>query len=155
MGITIHYAGRASSEESIEALFEQSIEMGKEFGWLGTVPERSLRREQGISFLPHAECEPVHLWFTPTRRFSDFCKTQFAGPAVHRQVLEFFRRLEPHYSKLVIYDESEDFEVEGDSERLERAFEIALEHIKQGLADHPGCEMQVRLPSGRIADLIE
>lgn len=155
MGITIHYAGRASSEQSIEALFEQSIAIAKEFGWRGNVPEPTLRRENGISFLPHADCEPVHLWFTRTRRFSDFCKTQFAGPSTHRQVLEFFRRLAPHFSKLVIYDETEDFEIEEEGEKLDRVFEMALAYIKRGFVENPGCEMQVRLPSGRIADLVE
>lgn len=94
------------------------------------------------------------MWFTKTRRFSDFCKTQFAGPAVHLQVRAFFKRIAPHFSKLIVYDEAEDFEADGKVLPLEEAFQTSLEFIKDGLVENPGCQMNVRLPDGRIADLV-
>ena len=155
MGITIHYAGRAASEGSIAAVFSESIAVATEFGWQKRVPPADALREHGLQFLPHEDCEPLHIRFTKTRRFSDFCKTQFAGAAVHLQVREFFERLAPHFSKLIVYDEAEDFEVNGEVIPLHEAFDKAFEFIKEGLVEHPGAQMKVRLPSGRIADLIE
>lgn len=155
MGITIHYAGRAASEASIAALFDDAIAAARQFGWLGNVPPPETRREHGLVFLPHEDCEPLHIWFTKTRRFSDFCKTQFAGAATHLQIREFFERLSAHFSKLVIYDEAEDFEADGKPLPLEMAFRTALQYIQEGLAEHPASQMKVRLPNGRIADLVE
>lgn len=154
MGITIHYAGRVASEEAISALYEESLAIARNFGWRGRVPARESLRAEGLIFLPHENCEPLTLRFSRTRRFSDFCKTQFAGPAVHLQVLQFFRRLEQHFSKLVIYDETEEFETKGDMEALLAVFDRELQYIKEGLLEYPGSQMQVRLPTGRIADLV-
>jgi hypothetical protein len=155
MGITIHYAGRAASEASIDAIFEESLAVARAFAWRRHVPPPKERRESGVTFLPHDNCEPLHIWFSRSRRFSDFCKTQFAGPAVHLQVREFLERLSPHFSKLIVYDEAEDFEEEGKLLPIHDAFHKAHEFIKQGLIEHPTATMMVRLPSGRIADLVE
>ncbi len=155
MGITIHYAGRAASEDSIAVAFNESIAIAREFGWRGRVPPPEVLREHGLVFLPHEDCEPVHIRFTKTRRFSEFCKTQFAGPNVHMKVREFLERLSPHFSKLVVYDEAEDFEADGETIPLGEAFRKALEFIEEGLVEYPGAQMKVRLPNGRIADLIE
>lgn len=155
MGITIHYGGRAASEDSIANVFSEGIAIARELGWLGRVPPKELLRESGLVLLPHQDCEPLHIRFTKTRRFSDFCKTQFAGPVVHLQVRQFFDRLSPNFSKLIVHDEAEDFEVDGEVIPLEQAFDKALEFIKEGLVDHPGAQMKVRLSNGRIADLVE
>jgi hypothetical protein len=154
MGITIRYAGRANSEEDIAAVFNETIVIAREFGWRCRIPDPESIREEGLSFLPHEDCEPLHIWFTKTRRFSDFCKTQFAGPEVHSQVLTFFKKISPRFSKLIIYDEAEEFTENGKTMTLEDAFHIALQYIEEGLVEHPGSQMKVRLPSGRIADLV-
>lgn len=154
MGITIHYAGRALSEDSIAAAFKEGIEIAHEFGWEARVPPADTMREEGLVFFPHVDCEPVYLRFTRTRRFSEFCKTQFAGPSVHLQVLEFLERLSGHFSNLIVYDEAEDILAEGEDMSLEEAFDKALAFIKDGLLEYPDAQMKVRLPSGRIADLI-
>ena len=111
--------------------------------------------EDGLAFLPHPDCEPLHVRFSRTRRFSEFCKTQFAGPVVHRQVRELLQKLSVHLSQIIVYDEAEDFEDDGAAVPLEEAFAKALKFIKDGLTEYPGAQMKVRLPSGRIADLIE
>ena len=105
-------------------------------------------------FLPHDSCEPLALRFTRTRRFSDFCKTQFAGPAVHTQVLQFLDGIRPHLSKLIVYDEAADIRADRQHCTLAEAFDFSLSHIKATLAESRGSQMMVRLPSGRIADLI-
>lgn len=154
MGITIHYAGRVASEESISALYKAAVAIAQEFKWRGSIPPSESQREMGLVFLPHNDCEPLKLCFTRTRRFSDFCKTQYAGPLVHVQVLQFFDRLSHHFSKLIVYDETEEFETNRDIGLLQEVFSRELEYIKQGLVEHPGTQMQVRLPNGRIADLV-
>lgn len=109
MGITIHYAGRVASETDIDTLYEASIEWARSQGWSAHVPKRTEWRTEGIVLLPHEDCEPLTLRFSRTRRFSDFCKTQFAGPVVHRQVLGFLEQcLWPHCSKQILIDEADD-----------------------------------------------
>lgn len=154
MGITVHYAGRAASESSVVKVFNESIEIAREYGWQVFMASADSIREHGLEFLPDKDCEPLRIWFTKTRRFSDFCKTQFAGPIVHQQVRAFWKRLSPHFSQLVIYDEAEEIIVDGQTATLERAFQLAHELIEAGLDQHPGARMNVRLPSGRIADLV-
>jgi hypothetical protein len=38
---------------------------------------------------------------------------------------------------------------------LEESFAIALKFIEESLVEYPGAQMKVRLPNGRIADLVE
>jgi hypothetical protein len=154
MGITIHYAGRAASEESVTAAFEQSIAIAREFGWKGRVPSDDALREEGVVFLPHEDCEPLHVRFSRTRRFSEYCKTQFAGPEVHAQVREFLERLMPQFSKFLVYDEAEDFDGAGEAKTIEDRFKLEQDFIEAGLLEYPGAQMKVRLPNGRIADLV-
>ena len=156
MGITIHYAGRAASEADIDAIIETSIGRARSLGWTGRVPAPEDIRAEGLVFLPHENSEPLTLHFSRTRRFSDFCKTQFAGPVVHRQVLEFLEHcLWPHCSKQILIDEAQDHYTEDDQPAsLEEVFRASLEYIREGQKEYPGSEMQVRLPSGRIADLV-
>jgi len=154
MGITIHYAGRAASENSVVKVFSESVEIAREYGWQVFMASEDSIREHGLEFLPDKDCEPLRIWFTKTRRFSDFCKTQFAGAIVHQQVRDFWKRLSPHFTQLVIYDEAEEFTVDGQAATLEQAFQLAYEFIEAGRDEHPGAQMNIRLPSGRIADLI-
>ena len=154
MGITIHYAGRATSEDSIADAYRDCLFLARGFGWEAPEVPPELLRERGLVLLPHPDCEPVHIRFSRTRRFSEFCKTQFAGPVVHRQVRDLIQTLSLHLSRSIVYDEAEEFEDDdGESVSLEEAFSRALQFIEDGLAEYPGAQMKVRLPSGRIADL--
>lgn len=153
MGITIHYAGRAKSEDSIADAFQDCLLFAHRFGWETPETPPELLRRDGLALLPHPDCEPLHIRFSETRRFSEFCKTQFAGPAVHRQVLALFQMLSGHLSRLVVLDEAEGFDDDGEPVPLEETFARSLKFIEDGLAEFPGAQMKVRLPSGRIADL--
>ena len=153
MGITIYYAGRAKSEDSIADAYKDCCLLAKKFGWQTNEAAPESLREDGLVFLPHPDCEPIHLRFSRTRRFSEFCKTQFAGPVVHQQVREFLGELSQHLSKLIIHDEAEDFEDDGVVAPLEEAFAVSLKFIEDGLIEYPGARMKVRLANGRIADL--
>ena len=154
MGITIHYGGRVASEAAIDALYDEAIAIAGDCGWQAQLPADGDRRTGGLRLLPHADCEPVLLHFTRTRRFRDFCKTQFAGPRVHRQVLDLFERLSPYFSQLLVHDEAQEFEPGDDDAAWQEVFDRELDYIREGLVEYPGSRMQVRLPSGRIADLM-
>src|SRR5262249_27725286 len=58
-GITIHYAGRAASEESIRRLFEDGTAVAKRFGWKARLLPQEALRTEGLIFLPHESCEPL------------------------------------------------------------------------------------------------
>jgi hypothetical protein len=152
MGITIHYSGTAKSEKDVASLYKFAIQYAAKRKW--RVQLGRPRRLAGIALLPDDDCEPLTLRFTKTRRFSDYCKTQFAGPEVHLDVLQFFQDAARYFSKLAIYDEALDMCEKPDLRSLKKAFSTSLKYIREGQREHPGSKLKVHLPGGRIADLV-
>jgi len=99
-------------------------------------------------------CEPIHLEFGNDLFCQDFVKTQFAGPEVHVQIIELFKRLEPHFKTLKIEDEGEYWET-ADRKRLQQNMDTVDRMIREAKAKNPAVRGPVKLPDGRIVDLIQ
>jgi hypothetical protein len=168
MGVTIHFEGRLKSRRDLALLVELVEGAAAKLGW----PHRPISEERvhlprlrderdwdyvgpttGIEVLPHERSDPLRLEFDSDLYVQEFIKTQFAGPAVHTQVVQLLRRLEPHFESLAVEDEGE-FWFGGDNDVLQghfSAFEQALaEHLRQ----HPDAQGPVRSESGRWVDVI-
>jgi hypothetical protein len=97
--------------------------------------------------------DPLRFEFDSKLYIQEFIKTQFAGPAIHAQVMQLLRTLEPHFETLSVEDEGElwsggDVDVlQGHLSAVERAL---VEHLQQ----NPGAQGPVRLESGRWVDFI-
>jgi hypothetical protein len=139
-------AGRAAELEwnvrAVELKFKKArIRSGPKTRWL-EMPHAS-----GISLLPHFACEEVPLVFldgggelveelvedhgteAPTFLAGAIVKTQFAGPAVHREICEFLREGRSRFAPGLSIDDETGFAAGGDERALERAFILAWEDI--------------------------
>jgi hypothetical protein len=175
MGLTIHYQGQLESEQAYVSFIAEVTWFAEAHGWpLHAIAERErtmsrmLQPEdpeaeeyedvyvgptRGVYVLPHAECEPLSFEFDTDLFMQDWCKTQFAGPVVHRAILELFRQTEPLFEMLDIQDEAEGWE-NPDPAHLERVFASAREAIAEAAAEMPGSSVAVLTPSGRILDIL-
>jgi len=175
MGLTIHYQGQLESEQAYVSFIVEITAFAEARGWpLHTIAEREreltrmLQPEdpeaaeyedvyvgptRGVYLLPHPECEPLSFEFDTDLFMQDYCKTQFAGPAVHRAILDLFRQTEPLFEMLDIQDEAEGWE-NPDPAHLERMFVETRQAIEESAAEMPGASVAVLTPSGRILDIL-
>ena len=168
MGVTIHYRERLRGPQDYE-MFVQAVEMFTVLhGWPTEIipeAERTVERDhddakwritgltKGIVVQPHKDAEPLRFEFDADLAMEDYCKTQFAGADTHVAVIELLRTVGRHCD-LEVYDEAEVWET-GDPERAVYHINELNEQLAELMARKPAARAKVRLPSGRIADLIE
>jgi hypothetical protein len=169
LGITIHFAGKLRDEQC----FHEGVRIAREYAakmqwrcesidetevtllrvgdneeeWDYTGPVR------GIALFPHADCEPVRLEFDRDLYIQEYTKTQFAGPEIHVAVVVLLRALQPLFEKLDVIDESEYWET-GDAQNLRATMKRCDEAIADEFAKRPKAQRKVKLPSGRIIDIL-
>lgn len=175
MGLTIHYQGQIESEQAYVSFLAEVTAFAEARKWpVHPIAEaereitRMLQPEdpeadeyedvyvgptRGLYLLPHPECEPLSFEFDRDLFMQDWCKTQFAGPAVHLEILNLFRQTEPLFEMLDIQDEAEGWE-NPDPAHLEQAFATAKAAIDEAAAEMPGSSVAVLTPSGRILDIL-
>jgi hypothetical protein len=175
MGLTIHYQGQIASEEAYVSFIEEVTAYAETLGWpLHPIAEvqreltRMLQPEdpeadeyedvyvgstRGVYLFPHPECEPLNFEFDADLFMQDWCKTQFAGPAVHAAILDLFRKTENMFEMLDIQDEAEGWENPTPA-HLKKAFATAKAAIEEAAAEMPGASVGVLTPSGRILDIL-
>jgi hypothetical protein len=175
MGLTIHYQGQLQSEVGYEAFVTAAQEFAAAQGWPAhSIDEankqltRTLQPEdpeadeyeevyagptRGIYLLPHPECEPLNFEFDEHLFMQDWCKTQFAGAALHAQIIRLFRETESLFEMLDVQDEAE-FWDSGDIAALEHTFAYTRREIERTAAEMPGSSTAVLTPSGRILDVL-
>jgi hypothetical protein len=83
----------------------------------------------------------------------EYTKTQFAPQSVHEELVSLLDQLRPYFEELTVFDEGDYYETR-DSALLEKHRERCFELLDEHLASDPSLQGPVRLPSGRIADLI-
>jgi hypothetical protein len=169
MGITIHFEGQLADDAAYKNLLETADRFASERGWpieYFSVPSAKLsrvRNEQdwdyegptkGVQMRPHPSCEPLRLEFDQDLYIQEFCKTQFAPSETHEAIVELIDLLAPRFANLEVVDESDYFETR-DRDRLNASRERFFEVFEQELAKNPRLRGPLRLPSGRIADLVE
>jgi hypothetical protein len=150
MGVTIHYSGTLANPAKAEALFKESSALATELEWKFTVTDAPLA---SVTIYPHPDCEPLSLNPDENGLLENWVKTQFAGPEVHIQVVDFLSRIAPHFSDLNVEDEAEYWETR-DRTALEGHFNRISEVLVDMQRDNPSARVQVRQPSGRIVDII-
>lgn len=167
MGVTIHFEGRLRDADGYRGLLGVVRSIASEKTWLTeefSIAQAKLVRvldekdcdyvgpTKGIVVYVDEWCEPVRLEFDKDFYIQEYVKTQFAGTAVHVEVVSLLRAIEPFFADLHVTDEGEYWE-SGDRPRLKRHITTINELIRDELKKNPHAEHAVRLPSGRIIDL--
>ncbi len=168
MGVTIHFEGELNGEAGYAALLWRVRDFSLRHKWRVeelVEGERSLKRvrngqawdyvgpTKGLIVHPHDNSEPVRFEFDENYYIQEWCKTQFAGPAVHIAIVELLRSLQPQFLMLNVEDEGEYWDT-SDASALSRHIQTVDTQIKRLVAEEPSRQVAVRLPSSRIADVI-
>jgi hypothetical protein len=168
MGVTIHFQGRARDEAALAGLLAAAEDYARAHGWdVGSLDadRTALKRViddvevdyegpvRGVVLRPHEWCEPVRLEFDDTLFVQDWTKTQFAPIEIHKAVSALLEQLAPFFESLIVNDEG-DFHGGGDDTALRRHIETLDKTIAEIAAELPGRRCRVRLPTGRIADIV-
>jgi hypothetical protein len=122
-----------------------------------TMQALEMTQMTGVSLLPHFACEEIPLVFlagdgtlveevvetrggaAPVLLSGVLVKTQFAGPAVHREVCEFLAELKRRHAPELVLDDESGFSATGDAKALEHAFVDGWREIRDKVvADRPG-----------------
>ena len=168
MGITIHFRLRLREDNALHGLLRAVEQYASARKW----PTRAITESDvvlqrssnigdweyqgpsaGIEVLPDEFCDPVRLEFGSDSMAFDFTKTQFAGPSVHREVVELLDSLRPYLADVEVEDEGEYWESR-DVKLLEYNIATCQEKIREAMAARPNSHGPIRLPSGRWADII-
>jgi hypothetical protein len=175
MGLTIHYQGQLLSDDAYARFIEQIQAFAAARPWPVypiDEPHRVLARmlqpedpdadeveeiyegpTRGLTLMPHLDCEPLAFEFDRDLFMQDYCKTQFAGPETHAQIIDLFRTVEPLFAMLDVQDEAEFWE-NPSREELVRTFAETSQAIAELAAEDPGSSVGVVTPSGRILDIL-
>jgi hypothetical protein len=167
-GVTIHYEGRAKNTQAVQAILRTVREEAAQRGWqLKEASDKNVSLKRlvnekdviyngpidGVVVLPAATSEPMYIQLDSNGFMQDFVKTQFAGSAVHISVIEFLRKLQPHFESLTVEDEGEYWETR-DATKLQAHIDKVKSLIDEMKRTKPGLRGPVTLPSGRIVDLM-
>ena len=168
MGVTIHFEGCLKGRDQCDALLQQAKAFSIEHGWTVEPIEESqttLHRViderdvdyvgpvSGLTLHPHPNSEPLRLEIDNQLFLQEYCKTQFAGAEIHIKIVGLLRSIAPLFSELRVYDEGEYWETE-DEDILRKHFEETENILNAFMRKNPGAYGPVRLPSGRIADIV-
>ena len=150
MGVTIHYSGTLSGNAQVESLLYEASALATAMHW-GI--ETGNKPRPRLTIFPHPDCEP--LTFDPDENglLENWVKTQFAGPEIHIQILDFLAQLAPYFGNLIVEDEAEYWESRN-REILEGHMNQINEILRDMQQEKPAARIQVRSSTGRIVDII-
>ena len=168
MGVTIHFEGKLRDSDSLQQVISFATEFAERFDWPWqklneqNVKLKRVRNEQdwdyegpveGLVIYPHNDCDPLRLEFDQDFYIQEYCKTQFAGREFHVRIVELLRDISKYFSFLDVFDESEFWET-GDVDVLDRHLSNFYLALNDELKKYPNAKIKVKLPSGRIIDLM-
>jgi hypothetical protein len=155
MGVSIHYFGWIEDEANFGRLTTLATDLAHKLRWpFEKAPELIRERSIGFTIYPHPDCEPLHFEFDQRWEVADFVKTQFAGSAVHIQIVEFLAKIQPLFTVLTVQDDGEYWETR-DREKLEWHMGQVNRMIWEAEQADPSVQTQVRISGGRILDIVE
>jgi len=167
MGVTIHYEGRLRDEAAFEAAIARVQDFCARHGWENSrfdVASATLQRvvneqdvdyvgpSKGIEVMPHPGAEPLAFEFDRSLYVQEFCKTQFAGPAVHMQVISLLEDVAPFFETLTVEDEGEYWGTHDEALLISHLNKVEA-MLADYLTENPDAYGPIRLPSGRIVDV--
>ena len=168
-GVTIHYEGTAVSPDAVAKILAAVSSFAKKKNWkieeASAVKGRLQRvidekdkdyegKITGVVVRVADNCEPLHFQFGEDLFMQDYVKTQFAGAEVHIQIVELLESLRPFFAKIEVVDEGDYWDLH-DKEVLQGHIAKINSMIEDLKKKNPTAQGQVKLKSGRIADVTE
>jgi hypothetical protein len=168
VGITVHFEGQLRDELAYKRLVDIATSFASANAWRVTLidePRAKLARvrdekdwdyegpTKGVHIEPHPSSEPIRLEFDRDLYIQEYTKTQFAPPEIHKALIALLDAVAACFSRLQVLDEAEYYEHRDERELLrhrERFFAV----FDENLANDKTLRGPVRLPSGRIVDLM-
>ena len=132
MGLTIHIEGQLKSEKDFNELMvlATNYAFNKGFRYNLFIEKENIlcKIKNGklidgnylvkcIVINPGDGCESLIMEFDEELHFQTSCKTQFADPEIHMELVGFLRKIEPFFEFFTVQDEGEFWET-GDAEIL-------------------------------------
>lgn len=120
MGVTIFYSGTIRSTERDPLLLHIALKWAKR--WKCDVVDVDDQQSllirmrdgesigyrgpaKGFILRPHPDAESLGIVYSPDGYVWRFCKTQFAGPRIHIEVVEFLNEIAPFFKDFKITDD--------------------------------------------------
>lgn len=149
LGVTLYYRGRLAKNVSRHSLFSEAESIAVDNGW-------SIRRLASGGFVIHAhpDCEPITFDHDANGKVDDWVKTQYAGPEIHKQIVEFLTSISKLFVRFKVDDDT-DYWTTRDGADLELGKRQVNEMLEDHLRRNPSTRSVVRMPDGRIIDIIE
>jgi hypothetical protein len=171
MGVTIHFEGKLKGPETFNELLQVAGDYARAMKWPTQPIEEDqvtllrVRKEgekewdytgpvRGLTLLPHEDCDPIRFEFDENFYIQEYTKTQFGGPEVHMWIVGLLRRVEPFFEQLNVFDEGEYWE-SSDMSVLKRHMDTCHQMIQQELQRCPHAAIKVKMPDGRIIDMMK
>ena len=146
MGVTVFYKGVLKSPDLIDPLLDELKHLAEELGWEFCPFSDTDLNLSGAALQVHPEAESLDFYFNPQGRLVNiaeaifrkegrsnpaedeidalhlcWCKTQFAGPLVHKMVVELLVYLqEKYFTEMEITDEGGYYPDKDEKELLRR-----------------------------------
>lgn len=169
MGLSIHYSGSFKKSASLPQMIEEVRDVIRVRNWEHFIFETDILPDEdpentiyGICFTP-PECETVFLSFLSDRKlispplieFGDqhdgkkenfiFVKTQYAGPEIHKLIIDFLKYLSAKYfDDFMMVDEGKYWET-GDEQILKAQFDrynMLMDRVANALENFPRKESE-------------
>jgi len=147
--VTLYYRGRIAQGVSRHSLFSEAESIAFENGW-------GIRRlpSGGFVIQAHPDCEPLILDPDDKGKVDNWVKTQYAGAEIHIQISDFLSRISRFFAKLKVEDDT-DYWTTRNRENLEIGIQQVNEMLEDAVRENPSVRTNVRLPDGRIVDILE
>ena len=169
MGVTIHFEGQLKNATAFDDLMNYITRIGTANTWLTETFENHhtkllrVRNEEdwdyegptkGITLYIHEDCDPIRLEFDRDLYIQEYVKTQFAGFQIHMKVIGLLKNLRQFFNEFEVVDEGEYWETENKIQ-LVKHLRACDEAIADEARKHPGAQVKVKDPEGRLIDLLK
>ena len=164
-GVTIHFKGRLRRQSD----FNEVIRIAESYARVRNWPTRKIELDEvrlsrvnddeervdymgpvrGTILTPHPLSEEVRLEFDREYYIQEFCKTQYAGAAVHVAVVELLDSLSSFFSNLTVDDEGGYFELR-DEAKLAKRLHADLEALREVLKEDRHARGPIRCQAWRV-----
>lgn len=168
MGVTIHFEGKAKSNEDIDSV----ISLARNYAISNNMPFQSVNLPntvlsriinekdapyegpvRGIKIEPHFNCEQLIFEFGNDLFMQNYCKTQFAPIEVHISIIKLLKTISLHFSTLSVFDEGQYWET-GSTDILQKEMDYCFDQMEKIKNEDSTVKGPFRSDKGRIIDLM-